>query len=153
MTKEYFRIRLRSLSFQNLALCHQLFLPTTSGISTQLHSSCMWWYLISGSQAAGLSLVINAGGKYKVTLSLILAEGLKTKIRNKLLPSQQIPSRFSNSSQSAQHLWTLVYARAHARAHTNTPKTTPSVFCLLFIFLFYPLFPYYYWLLSSFRKI
>lgn len=78
----------------------------------------MWWYLISGSQATGLSLVINVGGKYKVTLSLILAEGFKTKIRNKLLPSKQIPSGFSSSSPLAQHLWTLMCMHMHTCAHT-----------------------------------
>lgn len=114
----------------------------------------MWWYLISGSQATGLSLVINVGGKYKVTLSLILAEGFKTKIRNKLLPSTQIPSGFSSSSPLAQHLWTLMCMHMHTRAHTPPPKITSSVFCLLlFIFLCYPLFPYFYWLLPFFRNL
>jgi len=104
----------------------------------------MWWYLIFGSQVADLSLVINVGVKYKVTPTLILAEGFKRKIRNKLLPRKQIPSGFSNSNQSDQHLWILVCTCICM--HTHTPKITlhqteyfflPSLLYLPFYFTHY----------------
>lgn len=89
--------------------------------------------LIFGSQAAGLSLDINMGGKCKVTLSPMLTEEFKRKVRNKLLPSKQILKGLSNSRQSAQHLWALTCA------HTHTPPKSQYIkqhtfffFCLLF---------------------
>lgn len=63
-------------------------------------------------------------GKYKVTLSPILVEEFKRKVRNELLPGKQIPSGFTNSSQSAQHLWALVCTHRCAHTHTRTPKIT-----------------------------
>lgn len=47
-----------------------------------------------------MSLVINMGGIYKVTHSPILAEEFRRKVRNKLFPRTQIPTGFSNSSES-----------------------------------------------------
>lgn len=112
--------------------------------------------LIFGSQAAGLSLDINMGGKCKVTLSPILTEEFKRKVRNKLLPSKQILKGLSNSSQSAQHLWALTLC-----SHTHTPKITIHqtahffffAFPSLFIVPFHSLFPYHYWLSPFFRDL
>lgn len=104
--------------------------------------------LIFGSQAAGLSLDINMGGKCKVTLSPMLTEEFKRKVRNKLLPSKQILKGLSNSRQSAQHLWALTCA------HTHTPPKSQYIkqhtfffffaFSSLFIVPFHSLFPYHY---------
>lgn len=88
--------------------------------------------LIFGSQAAGLSLDINMGGKCKVTLSPMLTEEFKRKVRNKLLPSKQILKGLSNSSQSAQHLWALTCAHTHTPPKSQYIKQHTFFFCLPF---------------------
>lgn len=93
--------------------------------------------LIFGSQAAGLSLDINMGGKCKVTLSPILTEEFKRKDRNKLLPSKQILKGLSNSSQSAQHLWALTCAHTHTHPKSQYIKQHTFFFIFYFCFLFF----------------
>lgn len=113
--------------------------------------------LIFGSQAAGLSLDINMGGKCKVTLSPILTEEFKRKVRNKLLPSKQILKGLSNSSQSAQHLWALTCAHTHTHPKSQYIKRHTFFFFFafssLFIVPFHSLFPYHYWLSPFFRDL